>query len=81
MASPMVILNLRKSPNGTLAENRLFVSKSEKYNGTRKMLSCFVKISEWASNFSLPARGADMCIDRYRRWVWAGKQNKCRCQR
>lgn len=51
MASPMVILNLRKSPNGTLAENRLFVSKSEKYNGTRKILPYFVKTSEWNVDF------------------------------
>lgn len=45
MALLMVILNLRKSSNGTLAENLLFVPKSEKYNGTRKMLPCFVKAS------------------------------------
>lgn len=63
----MVILIVRKSPNGTLAENLLFVSKPRKYNGTRKILPCFVKISEGASNFRLPARGgADTCIDKCR---------------
>ena len=65
----MVILNLRKSPNGTLAKNLLFVPKFEKYNGTRKILSVFAKTSAWASNFSLPASGgADTCIDRCRKW-------------
>ena len=69
MASLMVILNLRKSPNGTLAKNLLFVPKFEKYNGTRKILSVFAKTSAWASNFSLPASGgADTCIDRCRKW-------------
>ena len=57
MASLMVILNLRKSPNGTLAENRLFVSKSEKYNGTRKILPGFVKTSEWGIDFSVCLHG------------------------
>lgn len=57
MASTMVILNLRKSPNGTLAENRLFVSKSKKYNGTRKMLPYFVKVSEWGVEFLFACTG------------------------
>ena len=57
MASPMVILNLRKSPNGTLAENRLFVSKSGKYNGTRKILPYFVKTFEWSVDFFVCLQG------------------------
>lgn len=60
----MVILNLRKSPNGTLAENRLFVSKPEKYNGTRKILSCFVKTAEWGVEFSFACAGWDRYVHR-----------------
>lgn len=74
----MVILNLRKSPNGTLAENRLFVSKSEKYNGTRKILPYFVKTSKWGVEFLFACTGWGRRVDRYENVYWGGQANKKR---
>ena len=46
MASLFEILSLRKSSNGAQTENRLFVTKIKKPNGTRILYTVFVKTSK-----------------------------------